>query len=121
MDRQKQTQEMDLTIDKNNLYREDSITDLRIGAIRLLIPVKPDGTDDKSRTTKFIGHTQLMSPQGPIPIQAELVANNIEEAIDIFPKTMKQNMDEIIEKIKKMQQQEQMNKKDDSRIIVPGM
>ncbi len=121
MDRQEQTQDIDLSINKDNLYREDSITDLRVGAIRLLLPIKPDGTEDKSRTTKFIGHTQLMSPQGPIPIQAELGANNIEEALEMFPEIMKQNMDEIIKKIKEMQQQEQIKKKDDSRIIVPGM
>ncbi|MBW1897444.1 MAG: cytoplasmic protein [Deltaproteobacteria bacterium] len=111
-------QNIDFTVKKDNLYREDSITDLNVASIRRLIPIKPDGTDDKSRTIIFVGHTQLMSPQGPVPIQARLQANNIEEAINEFPGAMKQALAEMVEKIKKVQQQQQ--KEDDSRIIVPG-
>ena len=111
-------QNIDFTVKKDNLYREDSITDLNVASIRRLIPIKPDGTDDKSRTIIFVGHTQLMSPQGPVPIQARLQANNIEEAINEFPGAMKQALAEMVEKIKKVQQQQQQE--DDSRIIVPG-
>lgn len=111
-------QNIDFTVKKDNLYREDSITDLNVASIRRLIPIKPDGTDDKSRTIVFVGHTQLMSPQGPVPIQARLQANNIEEAINEFPGAMKQALAEMVEKIKKVQQQQQQE--DDSRIIVPG-
>jgi len=111
-------QNIDFTVKKDNLYREDSITDLNVASIRRLTPVKPDGTEDTSRTTIFVGHTQLMSPQGPVPIQAHLEANNIEEAIDEFPEAMKKSLAEMVEKIKKIQ--EQQNQKDDSRIIVPG-
>jgi hypothetical protein len=111
-------QNIEFTVKKDNLYREDSITDLNVASIRRLIPIKPDGTDDKSRTIVFVGHTQLMSPQGPVPIQARLQANNIEEAINEFPGAMKQALAEMVEKIKKVQQQQQQE--DDSRIIVPG-
>jgi hypothetical protein len=114
-----QEQNIDFTIDKTNLHREESITDLKVGAIRKLIPINPDGTEDKSRTAIFIGHTQLMSPEGPIPIQAALKVNNLEEAMDAFPDAMKQSLSEMIEKIQKMQQQKS-KKKDDSRIIIPG-
>jgi len=31
---------IDFTLDKGNLYREESLTDLRAGAIRVLIPVR---------------------------------------------------------------------------------
>lgn len=111
-------QHIDFTVKRDNLYREDSITDLNVASIRRLIPVNPDGTDDTSRTTIFVGHTQLMSPQGPVPIQAPLEANSIEEAINEFPAAMKKALAEMVEKIKKLQQQQQ--RKDDSRIIVPG-
>ncbi len=113
-----QSEHIDFTVDRSNLYREESITDLKVASIRRLIPVKPDGTEDKSRTPVFIGHTQLMSPEGPLPIQSQLAANNIEEALDAFPETMKQALAEMVERIKKMQKEKQQ--KDDSRIIMPG-
>ena len=91
--------QIDFNIDKNNLYREESLTDLKIGAIRSLTPVKSDGTSDDSRETIYIGNTQLMSPQGPVPIQARLKAATLDEAIDVFPETMKQAMEQMIEEV----------------------
>lgn len=116
IDEQEQT--IDFSVNKKNLYREDSITDLNVASIRRLIPVHIDGSEDKSRTPVFVGHTQLMSPRGPIPIHARLMANNLEEAIDRFPQAMSQALDEMMENIMKLQEEEQ--KKNDSRIIVPG-
>lgn len=114
-----QGQQIDFTVDKTNLYREEALTDLKVASIRRLIPVLPDGTEDKSRTPLFMGHTQLMSPQGPVPIQSPLAANNLEDAIEEFPGAMKKALEEVVENVKKMQE-EQMKQKDDSRIIVPG-
>ena len=114
-----QEQDIDFTIDKTNLHREESITDLKVCSIRRLVPIKPDGTEDKERTAIFIGNTQLMSPEGPVPIQAALTANNLEEAMDEFSGAMQQALSEMIQKIQQMQQQK-TKQKDDSRIIVPG-
>ena len=118
-----QGQNIEFTVDKDNLYREESFTDLKVGSIRRLVPTNPDGTDDTSRTPIFVGHTQLMSQDGPLPIQSKLAANTLEEAIDVFPETMKQALNELVERIQKMQQQQQQQQSpqnDDSRIIVPG-
>ena len=121
MSNQKKVDDIDFTVDKNNLYREESITDLKVASIRRLIPVKADGTDDATRSTIFIGQTQLMSPEGPLPIQSELDAGTIEEALDEFPAAMKRSLAEVVEKFKKMQQQQQQRGRGtDSRIIVPG-
>ncbi len=118
-----QEQNIEFTIDKDNLYREESFTDLKVGSIRRLVPVRPDGTDDSARTPLFVGHTQLMSQDGPLPIQSKLAANTLEEAMDVFPGTMKQALNELVERIQKMrqqQQQQQSHQNNDSRIIVPG-
>ncbi len=120
MNGQEQIHNIDFSIDKTTLYREESITDLKVGSIRRLIPVKPDGSADSARTEVFIGHTQLMSPEGPLPIQSELTATTLEEAIDVFPATMKQALTEMVEKIQQMQRKEDLKPKNDSRIIVPG-
>jgi len=109
---------LDFQVDKTNLYREISVTDLKIASIRQLIPVNVDGTDDKSRETIFIGNTQLGTPQGPIPMQAKLEATTLDEAMDLFPRAMELETQKVIENFKRMEAQQ---KKEKSSIIIPGM
>ena len=92
MSETEQAGKIDFTVDTNNLYREEAITDLKVASIRRLVPVNADGTEDKSRTPLFMGHTQLMSPEGPVPIQSKLEANNLEEAISLFPEAMERRL-----------------------------
>jgi len=113
-----QVPKVDFTVDTSNLYREESITDFKIASIRKMTPINLDGSDDDSRTPMFMGHTQLMSPDGPVPLQTQLEAENLEEAIAVFPEAMKKALEEMFERVKQMQQDQQQ--KDDSRIIVPG-
>ena len=74
-------EQIDFKVDTNNLYREDAITDLKVASIRRMIPVTAAGKDDASRSPIFFGHTQILTPQGPLPLQAKLMANNLTEAI----------------------------------------
>ncbi len=110
---------IDFTVNKANLYREESVTDLKIANIQRLIPIHLDESDDDSRELIFIGRTQLTTPQGPVPIQAKLEAATLEEAIDIFPKAMEAETQKVVESFKRMQ--EQQKKANDSKIIMPGM
>ncbi len=110
---------IDFMVDKENLYREESVTDLKIATIRQLIPVKLDGSDDTSRESIFLGSTQLGTPQGPIPMQAKLEASSLEQALDLFPKAMEDETKKVVENLKRMQ--EEQKKTSDSRIIMPGM
>ena len=109
---------IDFTVDKDNLYREESITDLKVASIRRLVPINMDGTEDSNRTPIFVGHTQLMTPEGPLPLQARLKATNLEDAMAEFPGAMQVALTEMVEEVRKMQQQNQTQ--NDSRIIVPG-
>ena len=115
-----QGQQIDFTVDKNNLYREESITDLKVASIRRLMPINADGTEDASRTPVFIAHTQLMSPEGQVPLQSALKAGSIEEAIDEFPGAMQHALGEMVKQLKKMREQQMSRQNEDSRIIVPG-
>jgi hypothetical protein len=110
---------INFTVNKDNLYREESVTDLKIANIQRLVPIHLDESDDDSREPIFIGRTQLTTPQGPVPIQAKLEAATLEEALDIFPKAMETETQKVVESFKRMQ--EQQKKTTDSRIIVPGM
>jgi len=113
-----QANNIDFSVNKKNLFKEEANTDMKVASIRVMTPVLEDGTEDSSRTKVFIGSTQLMSPDGPLPLQAVIPANNFSEAMEKFPETMEKTMGQMIEQIKQMQ--DQKKQKDDSRIIVPG-
>ena len=117
------SQQIDFTVDKRNLYREESVTDLKVASIRCMIPVKEDGSDDPSRSRIFFGSTQLMTPEGPLPIQSQLSAASLEEAMNEFPGAMKKALDQTIERLKQMQQQQQQQQQQrpqgGSRIYTP--
>lgn len=113
-----QMDHIDFNIDTENLYREEGFTDMSAGSIRRLVPVKTDGSDDKSRTAIFVGSSQLMTEQGPLPLQAQLAANNLSEAIASFPNAMEKAMQEMVQALMRLQQEQKQA--DDSRIIVPG-
>ena len=120
MSANEQGRKSDFSVDINHLYSEETITDLKVASIKILTPINLDGSEDQSRTPIYIGNTQLMSPEGPVPLQAPLEANNLEEAMAVFPDAMRQALAEMVEKIKEMQQQQQLKERDSSRIIIPG-
>lgn len=115
----------DFKIDRSNLYREEAFTDLKVGSIKRLTPVRSDGSEDKTRKVLFVGQTSILTPQGPLPIQNVIPAKELQQAIKKFPEAMKAAMDRLVEEAKKYQeaQPEQTDsriQKPDSRIIVPG-
>ncbi|MFO7555942.1 MAG: cytoplasmic protein [Desulfobacterales bacterium] len=111
---EKEFNDVDLSVKQDNLYLEESFTDLDMASIRRLTPVKPNGLKDKTRKQIFVGHLNLMTPQGPIPIQAPLKARNLKEAMELYPEAIKTALKKMQEEIEKLQREQ------DSRIIVPG-
>ncbi|MBT8338673.1 MAG: cytoplasmic protein [Desulfatitalea sp.] len=116
----KDPKDIDFTVDTNHLFREESITDLKVCSIRRMIPVTPDGRDDESRTPIFVASSQLMTPEGPLPLQAQLAANTMSEAFDEFPEAMRRALEDVIVQLQRMREAEKAHKRDESRIIVPG-
>ena len=117
--------DVDFRIDRSNLYREESFTDLKVGSIKCLTPVKADGSEDKTRKKLFVGSTNVMTAQGPIPIQGMIQAKELQQAIKKFPEAMDAAMDRLIEEARKYQEKQQAEEesqiqKPDSRIIIPG-
>ncbi|HPG71752.1 MAG TPA: hypothetical protein PLT21_06945 [Syntrophales bacterium] len=107
------TAQRKVKVNLQNLYREEMYTDMRTAALRQLTPVKPNGEIDKTRKFLFVGQTNIMSPQGPLPVQFPIDAKNLQEAAEKFPDVMEQFLAKLAEEIKDAQRQEQ------SRIIVP--
>lgn len=105
---------IEFKVDRKSLYKEETFTDLKVCSIRRLTPVSEDGKPDSSRKTIFVGQTSLMSPNGPLPIQAIIQAKELAQAFKRFPEAMIEAMEQLMEEARKMKQEE------DSRIIVPG-
>ena len=118
---EEQENAIEFKMDRSNLYREESFTDLKSGTIKRLTPVKSDGSEDKSRKTMFVGHTSILTPNGPLPIQNAIPAKDLQQAIKKFPEVMEQAMDQLIEEVKKYQEQERSRiQKPASGLIIPG-
>jgi len=109
-----QSIKIDVRMDQDNLYLEESFTDLKAGSIRRLTPVMPDGLPDKKRKIFFMAQTQLMTQAGLIPIQCEIEAQTLSEAMEKFPAAVNDAVEKLVEKANEMRRQEA------SRIIVPG-
>jgi len=120
------TDSLDFSVDRQNFYREESFTDLKVATIRRLSPVKPDGSVDKTRKTVFIGQTNIMTPGGALPIQAVIPAKQLQQAVKRFPDAMQDAVDKLAEEVQKMKQQKESqiitpgSANEDSRIILPG-
>jgi hypothetical protein len=118
---EEQNPQTELKIDRGNLFKEETFTDLKIGMIKRMTPVKSDGSVDKTRKSVFVGQTSLMTPGGPLPLQAVIQAKDLQQAIKKFPEAMKGAMDRLAAEAKKYQEQEKSRvAKPESRIIVPG-
>ncbi len=104
----------DLSVDTNNLYREETFTDLKVASLRRLTPITAEGLDDPSRPTLFIGETTLMSQRGPLPINCPIEATTLQEAFAAFPQAVQDAVERLMEEARELQRQEA------SRIVVPG-
>ena len=104
----------EIEVDRENLYREEIITDLKVATIRRLTPIKTDGSVDDSRQVLYSGETQLMSQMGPVPVHAPIEAADLDEAIAKFPEAVNQAVERLLKEAREIQMREA------SRIVVPG-
>jgi hypothetical protein len=95
------------------LYREETFTDQRVGTVRRMSPVKPDGSDDPSRPFIFIGQATVMTPMGSLPLSFELPAKSLAEAVTLFGPAAQQAIEEAARELQEMRRQAS------SSIVIP--
>ena len=103
----------DIKPDKNGFYREEHYMDMNVAAIRRLVPGLTDGSDDPDRPVRFIGQTQLLTERGPLPVEFEINAPSLAEAIDAFSNEAKKAIEKMVSEVRRMQAEQA------SRIVVP--
>ncbi|HWR92282.1 MAG TPA: cytoplasmic protein [Desulfobacterales bacterium] len=116
-----ETKKFDFSLDRSNLFLEETFTDLKVGTLKRFTPVLPDGSLDKSRRTVFLGQTSIHTPHGPLPLQNIIVAKDLAQAFKRFPGAMDEAMQQLIEEAAKAEpeQASPIIQTPESRIIVP--
>lgn len=104
----------EIKFDTSSLVKEEVYTDQKIGSIRVLTPIDGDGNTDSSRSVSFFGQTQVMTPAGALPLNFELEAETLAQAIEKFGDAAKVSMEETMKEIQEYQREQA------SKIVVPG-
>ena len=108
-----QRPEADPRMDPASLYREDIITDRKVGTIRMLTPLTSDGATDSARPVLYMGEAQIMTGAGPLPINFEIEAATLAEAVDRFGDTAKEAIERTVRELQELRRQAA------SSIVVP--
>ena len=103
----------ELKMDPANLYREEIFTDRKVGTIRVMTPVKNDGSTDTSRKTIYVGETQLMTPMGALPLAFEIEADSLGNATTKFAEVAKVAVERAVREFQEMRRQAS------SSIVIP--
>jgi hypothetical protein len=103
----------DAKMDPAALYREEIFTDRRVGTIRTLTPVRKDGSPDPDRATIYAGEAQILTNAGPLPINFEIEAKSLEEAVQKFAGAAKEAVERTVKELQELRRQAA------SSIVVP--
>jgi hypothetical protein len=104
----------EIRMNSEDLYREEIITDRRVGSIRRLVPVTSDGFDDKGRTVRFEGQTTILTAGGGLPLTFEIEAHTLTEALVMFPEAAQLALTQILKDV------EELRRERASPLILPG-
>jgi len=104
----------DAKMDAASLYREEIYTDRAAGTLRVLAPVKRDGSPDPGRPTLYIGEAQILTNMGPLPISFEVEAKSLAEAVEGYGEAAKVGVERAVRELQELRRQAS------SSIVLPG-
>jgi hypothetical protein len=105
---------LEAQMDATALYQEEMFTDRRVGALRRLRPVKSDGSADSARPTLYLGQAEIMTNMGPVPINFEIEAETLDQAVAGFGAAAAVAIERTVQQIQEMRRQQA------SQLVVPG-
>src|SRR5271165_5894171 len=101
-------------MDAASLYREEVYTDRGAGTLRVMVPVKPDGSTDNTRPTLYLGEAQILTNMGPLPISFEVEAATLAEAVANYGEAAKVGVERAVRELQELRRQAS------SSIVLPG-
>lgn len=108
-----QNRPADATMDAASLYREEIYTDRKVGTLRVLVPVTPQGAPDSARPTVYQGEAQLMTNMGPLPISFDIEAKSLAEAIENYAEATRAGVERAMRELQELRRQAS------SSIVIP--
>jgi hypothetical protein len=103
----------EVTVDIENLYKEETFTDRKVGTLRVLTPVDSHGKPDSNRAPVFTGQVSIMTPMGTLPIGFDIEANNLGEAWPKFGEAAQKAVEDTMREI------QQMRREQASSLVIP--
>lgn len=95
----------EMHMDPAELFREETFTDRKVGTIRRLTPVNPDGSTDTGRAVLYVGQAQLLTPVGAMPLTFEIKASSLAEAVEGFAEAAQVAVEHTMEELKELRRQ----------------
>jgi len=96
----------EIQMDIASLYREETYTDRKLGVIRCMTPVTGTGETDISRAVLYLGQAEIMTSMGPVPINFEIEANTLGEAVAGFAVAAQKGIERTVQQINDMRRQQ---------------
>jgi hypothetical protein len=93
------------TMDASALYREEIFTDRKVGTIRVLTPVRANGTPDLARKVLYAGEAQLLTTAGALPLSFEIDAQSLEEAVSKYAGAAREAFERALEELQELRRQ----------------
>lgn len=104
----------DARMDATDLWREEVITDRKVGTLRVMTPITTQGTVDAARAQLFVGEAQMMTNVGPLPISFEIEAATLAEAVDRYGDAAREAFERTLRELQDMRRQQA------SSLVLPG-
>ena len=95
----------DASMDPASLYREEIVTDRKIGTIRMLVPVTSNGTPDDSRKTVYSGEAQIMTNMGALPVSFDIDADNLADAVAKYGDAARAGIERTMRELQELRRQ----------------
>ena len=93
-------------MDASALYREEIVTDRRVGTIRMMTPITADGRVDEKRPLLFVGEAQMLTSVGPLPISFEIEAATLAEAVAKYGAAAKDGFEHALRELQDLRRQQ---------------
>ena len=105
---------LDTKMDASNLWKEEVITDRRIGVIRVLRPITDEGEPDAGRKPLYVGEAQVMTAYGPMPVNFDIPGETLREVVANYESASKKGVEDMVERLREMRREAA------SKIVTPG-
>ena len=92
-------------MDAAALFREEVVTDRKIGTIRMLVPIKSDGSADGTRTTLYSGEAQIMTNMGALPVSFDIEADNLADAVARYGDAARAGIERTMKELQDLRRQ----------------